>query len=102
MIFISHNLKLIHKICDEVVFLKNGKLVEKGKIKKDKLNFSSNFDYKKIQSLFSNLSSLSLIELFELRQNYKSLGYSTIEVDVQIQRIVSLSLIHISEPTRPY
>ena len=30
MIFISHNLKLIHKICDEVVFLKNGKLVEKG------------------------------------------------------------------------
>ncbi len=57
--------------------------------KKDELNFNSNFDYKKIQSLFSNLSSLSLIELFELRQNYKSLSYSTIEVDVQIQRIVS-------------
>ena len=33
MIFISHNLKLIHKICDEVVFLKNGKLVEKGNTK---------------------------------------------------------------------
>ena len=45
--------------------------------KKDKLNFNSNFDYKKIQSLFSNLSSLSLIELFDLRNNYKSLGYST-------------------------
>ena len=57
--------------------------------KKDELNFNSNFDYKKIQSLFSNLSSLSLIELFELRKNYKSLSYSTIEVDVQIQRIVS-------------
>ena len=32
---------------------------------------------------------MSLIELFELRKNYKSLSYSTIEVDVQIQRIVS-------------
>jgi len=58
-------------------------------LKKDKLNFNSNFDYKKIQSLFSNLSSLSLIELFDLRNNYKSLSYSTTEVDVQIQRIVS-------------
>ena len=58
-------------------------------LKKDKSNFNSNFDYKKIQSLFSNLSSLSLIELFDLRNNYKSLSYSTTEVDVQIQRIVS-------------
>ena len=61
-------------------------------LKNEKLNFNSNFDYKKIQSLFSNLSSLSLIELFELRNNYKSLSYSTTEVDVQIQRIVSFPL----------
>ena len=66
------------------IYEKNGNV-----LKKDKLNFRSNFDYKKIQSLFSNLSSLSLIELFELRKNYKSLNYSTTEVDVQIQRIVS-------------
>ena len=66
------------------IYEKNGNV-----LKKDKLNFSSNFDYKKIQSLFSNLSSLSLIELFELRKNYKSLNYSTTEVNVQIQRIVS-------------
>ena len=46
MIFISHNLKLIHKICDEVVFLKNGKLVEKGKtndvFKSPKSNYTKN------------------------------------------------------------
>ena len=58
-------------------------------LKNEKLEFNSNFDYKKIQSLFSNLSSLSLIELFDLRNNYKLLSYSTTEVDVQIQRIVS-------------
>ena len=58
----------------------------------DNLNFDSNFNYKKIQSLFSNLSSLSLLELFELRKNYKSLSYSTTEVDVQIQKILSFPL----------
>jgi len=64
-----------------------------GNVKKiDNVNFDSNFDYKKIQSLFSNLSSLSLLELFELRKNYKTLSYSTTEVDVQIQKIVSFPL----------
>ena len=65
----------------------------KGSVEKiDNINFKSNFDYKKIQSLFSNLSSLSLLELFELRKNYKSLSYSTTEVDVQIQKIISFPL----------
>ena len=41
----------------------------------------SNFNYKRIQSPYSNLSSLSIPELFELK-NYKLLGYSTVEVDV--------------------
>jgi lipopolysaccharide export system permease protein len=64
-----------------------------GNIKKvEKLEFNSNFDYQKIQSLYSNLSSLSLIELFDLRNNYKSLNYSTIEVDIQIQKILSYPL----------
>ena len=49
----------------------------------------SNFDYNRVQSLFSNLNSLSIIELFELKKNYKLLNYSTIEVDVQIQKILS-------------
>ena len=34
----------------------------------------SNFNYQKIQSLFSNLSSLSILELLDLRRNYKSLN----------------------------
>ena len=64
-----------------------------GDIKKiNSLKLYSNFDYQKIQSLFSNLSSLSIIELFSLRNNYKSLNYSTTEVDIQIQKIVSYPL----------
>ena len=57
--------------------------------KVDELKFYSNFNYQKIQSLFSNLSSLSILELIELRNNYKSLNYSLVEVDLQLHKIVS-------------
>jgi lipopolysaccharide export system permease protein len=53
------------------------------------LKIKSNFNYDRIQSLFSNLSSLSLQELFVLKKNYELLNYSTTEVDVQIQKIIS-------------
>ena len=55
----------------------------------EELKFFSNFNYQKIQSLFSNLSSLSILELIELRNNYKSLNYSLVEVDLQLHKIVS-------------
>ena len=49
----------------------------------------SNFNYKRIQSLFSNLSSLSFLELIELKKNYALLNYSTIDIDIHIQKIIS-------------
>ncbi len=61
-------------------------------LKKDFIKIQSNFNYEKIQSLFSNLSSLSIIELFELEKNYKSINYSTTEVNIQIQKILSYPL----------
>jgi lipopolysaccharide export system permease protein len=59
--------------------------------KTDLIKFTSNFNQKRIESLFSNLSSLSLLKLIDLRQNYKSLNYSTVDVDMQIYKI---ALIH--------
>ena len=55
----------------------------------DLIKFKSNFDQKRIESLFSNLSSLSLLKLIDLRKNYKSLNYSTVEVDLQIYKITT-------------
>ena len=55
----------------------------------EEIKFYSNFNYQKIQTLFSNLSSLSILELIELRSNYKSLNYSLIEVDLQLHKIIS-------------
>ena len=55
----------------------------------EQLKLTSNFNYQKIQSLFSNLSSLSILELIDLKKNYETLNYSTTEVDLQIQKIIS-------------
>ena len=68
----------------------DAKVYENNLIKKvDLLKIYSNFDYKKIQSLYSDLSSLSIIELYSLRNNYKLLNYSTTEVNLQIQKLIS-------------
>ena len=56
------------------------------KILKENIRFYSNFDYERIQSLFSNLSSLSVIELFELRKNYILLNLSTTEINLPNKR----------------
>ena len=53
------------------------------------INFKSNFDYERIQSLFSNLSSLSILELYKLKKNYNLLNLSTTEIRLQIQKILS-------------
>ena len=55
----------------------------------EKIEFESNFDLKKINGLFSNLSSLSMIDLIQLRRSYKSLNYSVIEIDAHLYKIVT-------------
>ncbi len=71
------------EIIDPEVFEKNIS------VKEDIIKIKSNFDYKRIQSLFSNLTSLSIFELIELKKNYDLLNYSTTEVNMQIQKIFS-------------
>ena len=61
--------------------------------KSDLIKFKSNFNQKRIESLFSNLSSLSLLKLINLKKNYKSLNYSTIEVDMQIYKVATYPLL---------
>ena len=65
----------------------------------DELALQSNFDFKKINSLFSNLSSLTIFKLIELRKSYKILNYSLVDIDSHLYRVISypiyLSLITI-------
>ena len=53
------------------------------------LVFLSNFDLEKINSLFSNLSSLTLFKLIELRKSYKGLNYSLVDIDSHLYRVIS-------------
>ena len=61
--------------------------------KKDKIIIYSNFNSERINNLFSNLTSLSFLELIELKRNYELLNYSTIDVDIQIQKDNFISFI---------
>ena len=60
--------------------------------KEIEITLKSNFDLKKINSLFSNLSSLTLIDLFDLRKSYKNLNYSLIDIDSHLYKIASYPL----------
>lgn len=56
----------------------------------------SNFDYNRIQSLFSDLTSLTILGLMELRKNYRNLNYSTIDVDIHLHRLIAYPFYLIS------
>tara|TARA_B100000686_G_scaffold352876_1_gene456323 strand:- start:131 stop:1216 length:1086 start_codon:yes stop_codon:yes gene_type:complete len=53
------------------------------------LKFSTNFNYEKITNLFSNLSSLNIIELKKIKKDYDAMNYSTTEINSHIQKIFS-------------
>ena len=55
----------------------------------NELILHSNFDLQKINSLFSNLSSLSIIDLITLRKSYISLNYSVTDINSHLLKIVS-------------
>ncbi|MDA8858601.1 LptF/LptG family permease, partial [Candidatus Pelagibacter sp.] len=66
------------------LILKNNKKEELSE-----MEFKSNFDLQKINSLFSNLSSLTILELFQLKKSYKTLNYSLIDIHSHIYKVFS-------------
>ena len=91
---------LVESISSDNIDIKNNEwLIYDATIFKDNVSqktnlikFKSNFNQKRIESLFSNLSSLSLLKLINLRKNYKSLNYSTVDVDMQIYKVATYPL----------
>ena len=55
----------------------------------NEMEMNSNFDLEKINSLFSNLSSLTIIELFKLRNAYIALNYSVIDINSHLYKIIT-------------
>jgi lipopolysaccharide export system permease protein len=54
--------------------------------------FESNFNSKRINSYFSNLSSLNFPQLLYLKKEYEELNYSTIDIRVHLHKIFSFPI----------
>ena len=74
----------IWKINDAEIF-KDNNSVQKEK----KLDFNSHFNYEKINNLYSNLSSITMWGLYELKKDYNLVNYSTIEIEYHLQKILT-------------
>ena len=57
------------------------------KEKLEKLNVSTNFNRKKLNSIFSNLTSLNIVQLINLTDDYKKLGLSNIEIKSHLYKL---------------
>ena len=68
-------------IYDAEIFTQNSRETKK------MVKINTNFNFEIIQSLFSNLSSLSFLDLLKMRKNYKKLNYSLTEVDLQLLKL---------------
>ena len=58
------------------------------------ITLKSNFDKNKINSLFSNFSTLDLQELFYLKTDYEKLGYSSNEIMIHLLKILSSPFLY--------
>ena len=60
----------------------------------DKIIIKTNFDQDKINKLFSNISTLNLLELFDLKKDYEKLGYSSDEILIHLLKLFSMPLFY--------
>ena len=58
-------------------------------IYKNNFLLKTSFDKEKINSLFSNITTLNIFELIELKKDYESLGYSSDEIKLYLLKLFS-------------
>ena len=99
----DNNFNLQKTIQSEKIDISKKKwIIEKPKFTNDNISnvssenfmFQTNFDRKKINSLFSNISTLNLLELFDLKKDYENLGYSSDEIVIHLLRLSSTPLLY--------
>ena len=94
---LSNNFELVKNIESEKVDIRNttwkavnAKIHENNVTSiEEEFLIKTHFNLEKINTLFSNLSSLTMWELEELKKDYESLGYSTLEVNSHKYKIIA-------------
>ena len=99
IIELNNNYKLLNTIVSEKAnidkkewLLQNVKIYSNNKKTKnlDTYFYKSSFNGEIISNLYSNLNSLNILQLIELKENYKSIGYSATEVKLHLNKIYSI------------
>ncbi len=54
----------------------------------------TSFNTEKINSLFSNISTLNLLELFNLKKDYENLGYSSKEIQIHLLNLFTTPIFY--------
>ena len=56
--------------------------------------YQTNFDKERISNLFSNISTLNIFELFNLKKDYENLGYSSDEIVIHLLKLSSTPMFY--------
>ncbi len=67
--------------------------LDNSSINHENIKFKTNFDLERISNLFSDLTSLTYFDLLALEEDYKAIGYSTSEINIQKHRFYSLPFL---------
>ncbi len=98
---LDNNYKLINTIVSKKAYIKQKLWVltdvriyseNKNTLDFDNYKYLSSFNEEIISNLYSNLNSLNILQLIQLKENYKSIGYSATEVSLHLNKIYSLPI----------
>ena len=63
-------------------------------IPNENLILQTNFNYEKITKIFSNITTLDINKLFDLKKDYEKLGYSSDEIYMQLLRLLTIPALY--------
>ena len=81
-------------IKDNMWLLQKSKITVTGKqsFNENNLEFQTNFNSEKINTLFSDMDSLTVWQLFKQKKYYEEVGYSTDDINLHLQKIYSFPI----------
>tara|TARA_B100000963_G_scaffold360378_1_gene391060 strand:+ start:89 stop:1168 length:1080 start_codon:yes stop_codon:yes gene_type:complete len=83
-------------ISNELWLINDPTVTKKNITEKNTENFrlQTSFNTEKINSLFSNISTLNLLELFDLKKDYEKLGYSSKEIQIHLLNLFTTPIFY--------
>ena len=94
---------LVQIIQSKKIDIKNNKwIIYDATITKDNTTYfiekpmiiETSFNYEKINNIFSNVSTLNIFELFDLKKDFEKLGYSSVEIFIHLLELSTTPLMY--------